>query len=113
MNKRQKKKFAQKWGYKTYRRYCERMEKALDDTLDSYCDLNDIQSICEFDQHSTRKLSFRCKEKLHDSKTCNGILDYTGDYNSIQCRKCGRRYKFQDMAKEYKHQKNDFIKLYN
>lgn len=48
-----------------------------------------------------------CKQVLENGMVCNGLIDYTEDFNYIHCTKCNKRYSARDL--ESKIQKREII----
>lgn len=39
-----------------------------------------------------------CKKHLETGEICNGLIDYTIDFNEIRCTKCNKRYSARELA---------------
>ena len=43
-----------------------------------------------------------CRQRLESGEICNGLIDYTDDFNYIHCTKCNKRYSAKELASQVK-----------
>lgn len=41
-----------------------------------------------------------CRQRLETGEICNGLIDYTIDFNHLHCTKCNKRYSARELAKQ-------------
>lgn len=41
-----------------------------------------------------------CKQRLETGEICDGVIDYTVNFNYLHCTKCGKRYSARELAKQ-------------